>query len=113
MLKVVEIELDKKRKLKFGSMAYVHIEKAIGVPLGKVDFETVEATYATLYGCLKWMDHSLTFENVCDMVDNMVQKKMEDGNKPFDQAYQEVMEYIGGKLEEAMGEQSEAGALPS
>ena len=48
-MKMVPIELDKKRVLKFGTRAFVEIEKALNTTMDKIDFERQETIYVLLY----------------------------------------------------------------
>lgn len=102
-MKMVEIQLDKKRILKFGTQAFVTIEKALDAPIDKVDFERQETIYALLYAGLIHMDRKLTLEKIYDIVDKMIDKEAEKSGVPFMEAFKTVLTYIGEKVGEAMG----------
>lgn len=103
MLKVVEIELDKKRHLKFGVKAYPMVEKALGVPMDKVDFQMQETIYALLLGGLIWEDRKLTLDGVMDIVEGVIETRMEETGLDFMEVFSEVMKELSEKLGEAMG----------
>ena len=102
-MKMVEIELDKKRVLKFGVRAYVEVEKTLDTPLDKINFDRQESIYAMLHAGLIHADHRLTLDKVYDIVENMVDKKAEEEDKSFMEAFSEVLAYIGEKVGEALG----------
>lgn len=102
-MKMVEIELDKKRILKFGTRAFVEIEKVLDVPMDKIDFERQETIYALLYAGLVHTDRKLTIDKIYTIVDNMIDKLADEENIPFMEAFGKVLSYIGEKVGEAMG----------
>lgn len=79
---IVDIELDKPRKLRFTLNALAEIEDKLGVPLSKLgDVELgVKTAQVMLWAGLLHEDESLTLKQVGDMVDlsnlEYVQKKI-------------------------------------
>lgn len=72
MVKFIEINLDKPRKLRFGMMALMRIEKKLGKPFSKIDFEnelTYEELATVIWGGLVHEDQDLTIERVAELVD--------------------------------------------
>ena len=72
MNKFTEIKLDKTRNLRFGMVAIMKIEKKIGKPFSKIDFEN-EMTYEELaiimWGGLVHEDPELTPDKVAELID--------------------------------------------
>lgn len=69
MAKIVDITLDKERKIHFTLNSFRILEKDYGIKfddLKEFDFETIQAM---LYVGLRTQDKSLTFEQVGDFVD--------------------------------------------
>ena len=106
-MKIVPITLDKKRTLKYGVRAFVEIEKALDVPMDKVDFERQETIYALLYAGLIHADKKITMDKVYDIVDKMVEKRVEEDGVPFMEAFTSVLGYIGEKVGEALGNKAD------
>ena len=102
-MKMVQIELDKKRILKFGTRSFVEIEKALDTPIEKIDFDRQETIYALLYGGLKYSDKKITLDKVYDIVDGMIDKLVDEENLSFMEGFSKVLNYIGEKIKEAMG----------
>lgn len=76
MKKIVTIEMDKARNLKFGMNALIELEKELGKPLtelseGGVSLETLRSM---VYVGLKWEDKKLSRENIGDLMDEVVEK---------------------------------------
>lgn len=105
-MKMIEIELDKKRILKFGTRAFVEIEKVLDTPMDKIDFERQETIYALLYAGLIHTDRKLTLDKVYGIVDDMIDKLADEEGIPFMEAFGKVLGYIGEKIGEAMGEKA-------
>lgn len=86
--KIVSINLDKERHLKFNLNALILAEKTTGKKLAELsqnqDSFDLEFLRAMLYAGLKFEDKELTLEEVGDMID------------------MENLEYVANKLGEAM-----------
>ena len=106
-MKIVTVKMDKERHLKFGVKAYVAIERALGVPMDKINFETQESIYALLLGGLAWEDKKLTMDKVMDIVENMIDKRAEEEGIPFMEAFGLVLGELGESIGEAMGNKKE------
>lgn len=105
--------LDKERTLKFGVRSFIAMEKAVGMPLAKFDYEQTEIVYVMLYGGLVHEDKSLTVDKIIDIVEEMIEKKMAEGEgKPFQDAFQEVLGGIGEAVAKAMGNVDGLNAMP-
>lgn len=100
---MVKIDLDKERILKFGTRAYVELEKALDAPLSDIDMDRQETIYAMLYAGLVHQDRKLTMDKIYDIIDKMIEDKADEENVPFMDAYGAVIEYISNKLGEALG----------
>jgi hypothetical protein len=89
-MKVVSIEMDKARNLKFGINSLIELEKKINKPLTKLTGEgfALSDLRAILYIGLKWEDKSLTEEQTGEIMDSAIEKF--------------GIEYISKKLEESM-----------
>lgn len=98
----VTIELDKKRTLKFGIKAFLTIEKTLGVPMDKVDFNMQESIFVLILGGLIHEDKKLTLDKVIDLVDAKIEKVAEEENIPFMEAYGKTMQELGEAIGEAM-----------
>lgn len=70
--KFIPLELDKTRNLRYGMVALTKIEKKIGKPFAKIDFEN-EMTYSEiatiLWAGLSHEDPELTPEKVAELID--------------------------------------------
>lgn len=106
-MKMVEIQLDKKRVLKFGTKAFVEIEKELDTTMDKIDLERQETLFVLLYAGLLHMDRKLTLDKVYDIVDNLIDETADEENVPFMEAYGKVMSIIGEKIGKALGEDKE------
>lgn len=102
-MKMVQIEMDKTRVLKFGVKAFVEIEKVLDTKLENIDFDRQETIYALVYAGLVHQDRKLTLEKIYNIVDGMIEKKMEEENIAFMDAFAEIIGYLGEKVGEAMG----------
>ena len=102
-MKMVPIQLDKERILKYGVRAFVEIEKQLDTTMDKVDFERQEAIFVLLYAGLIHMDRKLTLDKVYDIVEKQIDKLADEENLPFMEAYAKVLGEIGEKIGEAMG----------
>jgi hypothetical protein len=110
-MKTTTIMLDKERTLKFGVRAFIAMEKALGKPLAKFDYEQTETIYVMLYGGLVHEDKSLTVDKVIDIVEAMIDKEVEEG-KPFQEAFKDVLTAIGERVMTAMGNKDGLNAMP-
>lgn len=108
----VSIMLDKERNLKFGVRAYIAIEKATGKAISKVDFESTESIFVMIYGALVHEDKKLTVDKVIDIVEALVEGKMDKDGIGYQDALQEVMTPISEKVMEAMGAKDGLDAMP-
>lgn len=102
-MKMVQVTLDKERVLKFGTRAYVELEKVLDVNIDNINMERQETIYAMIYAGLVHQDRKLTIDKLYDIIDEMIDKKAEEENIPFMDAYGKVLEYLGTKLAEALG----------
>lgn len=71
--KFVPIELDKTRNLRYGMVALIKLEKKMGKPFAKIDFEnemTYEEVATVIWGGLVHEDASLTPEKVAELIDD-------------------------------------------
>lgn len=102
-MKTVPITLDKERVLKYGVRSFVEIEKELDVPMEKINFERQETIYVLLYAGLIHADRKLTLDKIYNIVDKMIEKKSEEENIPFMEAFGSVLGYIGDKVGLALG----------
>ncbi|MCW6094547.1 hypothetical protein LAV60_15355 [Clostridium sporogenes] len=88
MKKIIVINLDKERHLRYNLNALILAEKTTGKKLTELGKEKdtfdLEFLRGMLYAGLKWEDKELTLEEVGDFID------------------MDNLEYVTGKLEEAM-----------
>lgn len=100
--KIVTIEMDKERHIKYGFNALIMLEQELGRPitsLGDGDF-SMKDLRTMFYVGLKWEDKDLTFESVGDAMDAALD---EHG-----------IEYLSAKLSEALqGATGGSAAIPS
>jgi hypothetical protein len=71
--KFVPIELDKTRNMRFGMVALIRLEKKLGKPFAKIDFEnemTYEEVATIIWGGLVHEDPDLTPEKVAELIDD-------------------------------------------
>jgi len=71
--KFVPIELDKTRNLRYGMVALMKLEKKLGKPFAKIDFEnemTYEEIAAVIWAGLVHEDAELTPEKVAQLIDD-------------------------------------------
>lgn len=106
-MKMVQVTLDKERVLKFGVRAYVELEKVLDVSINDINMERQETIYAMLYAGLIHQDRKLTIDKLYNIIDKMIEDKAEEENIPFMDAYGKVLEYLGKKLGEALGNEEE------
>lgn len=96
--RIVEIQADKKRHLKFGSKALIELEQSLGRSLMEIDdglaFQDLVKMF---YVGIKWEDKELTFDTACDIFDDVID---ENG-----------MEYLSEKIQKAI--QGAMGSTPS
>lgn len=102
-MKTVPIKLDKERLLKFGTRAFVEIEKQLNTTMDKIDFERQESIYVLLHAGLIHTDRKLTLDKVYDIVDALIEKTCEEENIGFMDGFGKVLGYIGEKIGEALG----------
>lgn len=102
-MKMVQINLDKERFLKYGVRAFITIEKELDTTMDKINIERQETLFVLLYAGLIHMDRKLTLDKVYGIVDKVVEERAEKDKVGFMEAYSEVMGEIGAKIGEAMG----------
>lgn len=70
--KFVPIELDKTRNIRFGMVALTKIEKKLGKPFAKIDFDnaTYEEVTTIIWGGLVHEDDTLTPDKVAELIDD-------------------------------------------
>ena len=72
-MKYTEIKLDKTRNLRYGMVALIKIEKKLGKPFSKIDFDGGDITYeevaTIIWGGLVHEDPTLTPEKVAELID--------------------------------------------
>ncbi len=80
------IELDKTRKLRFGTAAFMEAEKKLGKSIFKIDYTSLGVTEIAilLYAGLRWEDKSLTFDNILEMLDDRLDNIGDVINKVID-----------------------------
>lgn len=99
MARLVTIEMDKQRHMKFGINGLIQLEKELGRPLTEMsEGLSMEDFRMFLYVGLRFEDKKLTPEKVGDLMDDVIEER--------------GMEYLSEKLGEAMGAMN-ATALPS
>ena len=103
-MKLVPITLDKDRTLKFGVRSFVAIEKELNTTMDKIDFSKQETIYVMLYAGLIHADKKLTLDKVYDIVEKKVEKLADEENLGFMESYAKVLEEIGTKVGEALGD---------
>lgn len=101
MKKIISVEMDKHRNLKYGMNAMIQLEKELGKSLmGLAEDEFKLSDLRTmLYIGLKWEDKELTYEQVGDLMDDAIEKH--------------GMEYLSTKLGEALQGAFGNTAMPS
>lgn len=102
MKKIISIEADKNRHLKFGMNALIQLEKELGKPITSMADENefkLEDLRTMIYVGLKWEDKNLTMEQVGDIMDEAIEKN--------------GMEYLSEKLGEALEGAFGNTAMPS
>jgi len=71
--KFVPIELDKTRNMRYGMVSLIKLEKKLGKPFSKIDFEN-EMTYSEIatiiWGGLVHEDNDLTPDKVAELIDD-------------------------------------------
>lgn len=102
--KFVPIELDKTRNIRYGMVALMKIEKKLGKPFAKIDFDneiTYEEVAVIIWAGLVHEDESLTPESVAKLIDDHsdIQTAMEAMGKAMEEAF-------GGKNAVRTAEQS-------
>lgn len=89
----IPVEMDKVRNLRFGMRAVSYIEKKLGKPLAKIDFEylTMEDAATVILAGLIHEDPSLNEDKIMDIID-------EKGNlQDVLNAMSKAMDQMGGK----------------
>ena len=97
----IKIMLDIERELKFGSKAFVMMEKLAGKAMDKMNFESQESIFVMLGAGLSHKMKNITLDKVYDIVDKATEKKMEEEGLAFMEAYTKVLETISKAMEEA------------
>lgn len=101
MKKIVSVEMDKMRNMKFGMNALIQLEKELGKPLtsmGTDEFK-LEDLRTMLYIGLKWEDKELTHDMTGDIMDEAIEKHS--------------IQYVSEKLAEALQGAFGQTAMPS
>ena len=93
-MKPIKIMLDIERELKFGSKAFITMEKLAGKPMDKIEFETQESTFVMIGAGLAHNFKNITIDKVCDIIDKATEKVAEEEGLSFMDAYSKVMERV-------------------
>ncbi len=102
--KFVPIELDKTRNLRYGMVALIKLEKRMGKPFAKIDFENemnYEEVATIIWGGLSHEDPDLTPEKVAMLIDDY--SDIPTALAAMGEAMQEA---FGGKNAQGTAEQS-------
>jgi hypothetical protein len=101
MKKIISLDADKMRNLKYGMNAMIQLEKKLGKSLTSLANEEfkLEDLRTMLYIGLKWEDKELTEDQVGDIMDEAIEKH--------------GMQYISDKLAEALQGAFGQTAMPS
>ncbi len=104
MRKIVDLEMDKTRHLKYGMNTMIQVEKELGKPLSTLANEQFKLSdlRTLLYLGLKWEDNTLTYESVGDLMDISIEKH----------GMQYISEKLGQAIQSAFG-QVGMNAIPS
>lgn len=85
------IQLDKSRNFRYGMKALDLIEKKMGKPFSKIDFNnlTIEDTATLIWAGLCHEDKELTPDKVIDLIDSYadIQTVLESMSKAFETAF--------------------------
>lgn len=112
-IKVVPVQLDKERNLKFAVSTVYQVEQLTGKAMKDINMEGMEGFYAMLTACLVWEDKSLTIDKMMDIIDEIVAEKMEKEGLAMADAMTEMMTYLGEKIEEVQGGPQGTAQFPS
>lgn len=104
MRKIIDIEMDKTRHLKYGMNTMIQVEKELGKPLSTLANEQFKLAdlRTLLYLGLKWEDNQLTPDSVGDLMDIAIEKH----------GMQYISEQLGQAIQGAFGQMG-ANAIPS
>jgi hypothetical protein len=105
--KYTTIELDKSRNLRYGMVALMKIEKKLGKPFSKIDFENemnYEEIATVLWAGLVHEDTSLTVDSVAELIDE--HSDIQTAVTAMGEAMQEA---FGGKNVQGTAEKVENG----
>lgn len=70
-IKMIELELDKKRIFKISTMFYITVEDVLDKPISKINFESMSSIFAMIYAGLLATDYSLTYTKFISIIDEL------------------------------------------
>ena len=100
-----KIELDKKRTLKMCTRTFPTVENVLDITMDKMDFEKQETIFALLLGLLIHEDRTLTLDDVYDILDQTIEKRMEKENIVYMEAFGAVLQEVSEAVGELMNEE--------
>jgi hypothetical protein len=104
MKRIIDIEMDRTRHLKYGMNTMIEVEKQLGKPLTTLASESFKLgdLRTLLYLGLKWEDNTLNPDTVGDLMDISIEKN----------GMQYISDKLGQAIQGAFGQMG-ANAIPS